>query len=373
MRLQRIATALIAIAVTISTILVFTCPYLDYGAESVSLGVFQRISSGLSGVSDNYLDLPIQFSPYSPYFYFLLTPIAKLFSPQDPWNMAFALRSLILASIFCIFAVILQTLKITTKDTSPKLIFPLVFFVTLLIDPGLFLSIRPDLISTIFECLAVLAIAYKYKAPNDSAKTSEEPASLAIFFAGIFLGVATSFKTNNVGVFLGAAFGLLIINERKKMFHLTMAFGYTLAVSLLTLKPLVGQESLTLIYKTMNNDFAHTQEEWKSLLSKVGLQMIKLLPLILFSLDGLKVLHRSNPRFSVIFGSILAFSLSAAIAGQIKVGSALNYYFSPMLLASIPASITVKGILDQTIKFPKRIPFYTFITLAMIIARVIKV
>lgn len=124
MRLQRIAIALITIAVTISTILVFTSPYLDFGAESVSLGVFQRISSGLSGISNNYIDLPIQFSPYSPYFYFLLTPVAKLFSPHDPWYMAFALRSLILATIFCIFAVILQTLKVTIKDISLNRRFP---------------------------------------------------------------------------------------------------------------------------------------------------------------------------------------------------------------------------------------------------------
>ncbi len=105
-------------ATIVSILAVVPSSDFNWGAESLSFGAFQRIGQGLAHVS-HVGELPLFLSPYSPYFYWLFSPIVKWLPIDNPLLFAAGLRGLMILTHIVLFIVLYRTCALVTGVHNP--------------------------------------------------------------------------------------------------------------------------------------------------------------------------------------------------------------------------------------------------------------
>jgi len=314
-----------ALAASFACIL-FLSSYLNYGAEGAAVAGLARFSTGAALYSEPP-DLPLTLNQYSPYFYWLLGPFARLAGGADPTAGAFAGRLLMLGFACACAGVAVSLARgyfgtaLRTRDAALALLAAFISF------PANLLAVKPDLPSLLLELLA-LKLALE-------AVEGERDRGIPALASGALAAGAAALKLNSVGVLLGAALFFSVSGRWRA----ALAFSGAAAAALSGLAALAWVAAGPGILSNMGASLANevsTDPRWVAQ-TYLGLGWKFLLPqafLLALAWRGLAWVMASSPARARLLAACLAVSFGAAFAAQLKFGAFTNYFYGFLAIAA---------------------------------------
>jgi len=298
----------------------------DYMAESISVGAFMRIQSGLPYLSA-LTETPLDLNPYSPVYYLLHAPLLSVL-PHSLHAAVFLGRSTTLLA----GAMALGTTYSLGKEIYGSAFRALPFCICasfmLMAYPDLWNAVRPDLLAVYLELAGLLLFA----------KSLNSTMAWCRVASAVLCGLALALKLNQLGgVALIVAIQLLTRDWKNTLlFGMTSALSASIAflIGYAWAGPMAVANMATVIH---NNVLSPV--EFGLMLTKIAQDMLLgLIPLFCAAAYGAarSSALETPKKLILLLGVPLFFSLASL--QQLKAGASVNYYHDFCMLLVIPAT-----------------------------------
>jgi hypothetical protein len=325
-----------AVAALVIGCILLLSPYFNWAAESISIASMLAIADGRPYVSAPG-EVPVNLSAFSPYLYWLLTPILRLFAMHDLRAVATLGRLTILLFFAGIPLMMARLTRVHFAALAvDRLMLVLATVTFVIMFPGFVPAIRPDFMSFLAEIVA-FALFFDYEFRGRAARHLIASAALA--------GFACAAKANTVDV--AGAVVLFLLLERRVL-HAAAYAAITAAVfaaGMALSYAVLGERFVSaVVFSSLRNSLTGVAlvRALLGAVQEVGLQSLGWWVLAAI---GLAAMWREDRRKALLFVLGIGVSLVVGTAGQVKIGGAINYCFGAFFLSLLPVALGLQLIL----------------------------
>ncbi len=324
--------------------IIFFSGYYNYGAESIGLYNVLRIIDGLPHIT-TLGSVPEMISPYGGIFPYLLGLPLKVIGLTDiVWVNFFAKAQVMAALLFCLIVLSKIDQNYISKVRKTNYVIYFVGIYLFLVFPFIAISYRPDFFAIAFELFGLKLFLDFLEDNKSSIKT--------LLFSSIAFALAPQFKITHI--FILASCGLyLLIKKQYKNFFLMLISSTIFVAGFLFLGYLVFPKTyLEQVFLAANAGFISLSAINTMITNVINIIFFKFLPIHILFLIGLREYSKKSKHVLLFVLCILLTGLTG-IAGQVKVGAYLNYFYIMILIESLFLASGLKAIYESSSELKK--------------------
>lgn len=348
---------------TICILFTLLCmPIFEMGTENISIASAQRVADGLPPVTRPD-EIPNTINSFAPFAWILIAPILRLLNGEQV--MAIATTGRLLVLVFVILSIAcMQTIgkRHFPEYRQLNLGYAIYFSLLFVAFPGSIFVFRPDMVATFFELLSFSFVLRHLSADSGTVgfgvaltRTSPFRSRSRLGWAAVSASTAVAAKQNAIGV----AFGTLLFLLSKARFRSLLLY---LAVFLLGIalwygcfylylgealkETVLGSTASELIVSNIESAIDFTRK----LIRELGFGY---LIFYILGMHGLLLMWGHQRDICKLTFSCLTSSFVLATIGQLKTGAWYNYHYTFFFLLSLPASLSISFLIQETARSNK--------------------
>lgn len=330
---------------------------LFYFGEAISYEGLIRTLHGMSFASGPE-EIPLSFTPYTPFFLMPLMLIGKMFSITKIESLSVLARLLQIGLLAALFGLLNQMRKRFFPDLSSGWAFFWVVLPVFFFSPPMELGLRPDTLS--FLCEAGSVFAMLAFLPELKKKY--------LLLAAFFSALAIAIKLNTIGAAVGMmVFCFFFLDIEKYSIYALFTVGLAAILEALQYQ-ILGEALPDNILKAIQSALLSPSDAIKVYLKLFDLFLFPFTYYLFLIFYGISNFAQKKER--ALFILILGFSFLFAFAGQIKWGAFHNYFLGFIYLGLVPASIGLHQLLKTNTGSKRTVLLlFHFLYIALFVAR----
>lgn len=306
-----------------------------YG-EALSSAAILRIFEG-QVFSSKISEIPLHLTNYSPYFYWLTKPVILMLGSRTSLTQLFIwVRLLIFSYYLGSCFLIYRLFKIVATDKFSKKSIALGLLWVSLIIGNLVIAIKVDSISFFMEIMGLYFFALAIQQP----KIETKKVIISAFFCALGMGL----KLNTLGVAAAIFISLSYWRNWRQAFAFLFVMFATLsllaAIAYILTGDILTQNIIpcTLAFsRKLNTELYYFFWNLNSFFIQIAF-------FVFWMLIGLKKLMDRKDRMGLILGLSLLFTFLMGLVGQLRIGSAYNYFADFLMISTITIALALQDV-----------------------------